>query len=66
LDPGHPTLDLLLLHRPTDFIDTGQNPSSTAGREFRDTLFNDPKSLASWFYDPEATRLLLEDTAIAA
>jgi hypothetical protein len=28
--------------------------------------FNDPKSLASWFYDPEATRLLLEDTAIAA
>ena len=28
--------------------------------------FNDPKSLASWFYDPEATRLLLENTAIAA
>jgi hypothetical protein len=28
--------------------------------------FNDPKSLASWYYDPEATRRLLEDTAIAA
>ena len=38
LDPGHPTLDLLLLHGPTDFIDSGQNPSSTAGRGFRDTL----------------------------
>ncbi|MCK6396441.1 styrene monooxygenase/indole monooxygenase family protein [Zoogloea sp.] len=28
--------------------------------------FNDPKSLSTWFYDPEATRRLLEDTAMAA
>jgi len=28
--------------------------------------FNDPKSLSTWFYDPEATLRLLDNAAVAA
>jgi hypothetical protein len=39
--------------------------NSPLAHKFADA-FNDPKSLSSWFYDPEATGRLIEEAALAA
>lgn len=39
--------------------------NSALAHKFADA-FNDPKSLSTWFYDPEATGRLIEETAVAA
>jgi hypothetical protein len=39
--------------------------NSALAHKFADA-FNDPKSLSIWFYDPEATSRVIEETALAA